>query len=81
MTIPNILKLYNENLYGFSRGLAGLSIHETSVFNVAELGAMSVDTPHMANILINRMKSDKRVDITQHWKVSENIFQRFQLFM
>ena len=68
-----MLKLYNKNLYGFSTGLSGLSIHKSSLFNVAELGAMSADTPHMANILINRIKSDKRVDITQHWKVSENI--------
>lgn len=69
LTIPNILKVYNQNLYGYSTGLRGLSTHKSSGFNVAELGALSRDTPHMAKVLVQRMRADKRVDIEKHWKV------------
>lgn len=67
LTIPNILKEFNPNLYGFSVN-EGLSIEETSRFNVAELGAMSRDTPYMSKVLVKRMKSDPKVKPT-HWKV------------
>jgi hypothetical protein len=76
LTIPNILKEFNKNLYGYSTGLRSLSIHKSSGFNVAELGAISRDTPHMAKVLIQRMRADKRVDIEKHWKVIENM-QKF----
>ena len=61
------MKEYNPNLYGYSES-TGLSIHKSSKFNVAELGAMSRDMPHMAKVLIQRMKSDKNVK-QHHWKV------------
>lgn len=38
-------------------------------FNVAELGAMSRDTPYMSKVLVERMKNDRNVDIKNHWKV------------
>lgn len=46
-----------------------LTIDRNSRFNVAESGAMSRDTPYMANILVKRMKNDPSVDIKNHWKV------------
>ena len=67
LTIPNILREFNPNLYGFSTN-EGLSIQGTSKFNVAELGAMSRDMPHMAEVLVERMKSDQNVK-TDHWKL------------
>lgn len=67
LTIPNILKEFNPNLYGYSLSV-GLSIHESSKFNAAELGAMSRDTPHMTKVLIQRMQSDEYVK-PHHWKV------------
>lgn len=69
LTVPNLLKEFNKNLYGYSTGLRSLSTHKTSVFNVAELGAISRDTPHMTEVLIQRMRTDKHVDIEKHWKV------------
>lgn len=67
LTIPNILKEFNPNLYGYSV-FDGLSTFRTTKFNVAELGAMSRDTPYMAKVLVQRMLSDTNVK-RHHWKV------------
>lgn len=76
LTIPNLLKEFNKNLYRYSTGMRSLSIHKKSGFNVAELGAISRDTPHMAKVLIHRMRADKHVDIERHWKVIENFYAK-----
>lgn len=68
LTIPNILKEYNPRLYGYSV-TDGLDTHRSSKFNVAEIGAMSRDTPHQARNLVLRMKNDPNVDMQNHWKV------------
>uniref|UniRef100_A0A1B0DDK4 Uncharacterized protein n=1 Tax=Phlebotomus papatasi TaxID=29031 RepID=A0A1B0DDK4_PHLPP len=67
LTIPNILKEFNPNLYGYTESNS-LSTHRSSRFNVAEGGAMSRDTPHQARNLVLRMKNDPNVDIKNHWK-------------
>ena len=69
LTIPNILKVFNPNIYGFSTE-EGLSTHKSSKFNVAELGAVSRDTPLMAKVLVNRIIGDKNVK-PEHWKVMD----------
>lgn len=68
LTIPNILKEFNPNLYGYS-SQDGLSIDKSSMFNVAEFGAMSRDVPHMSSVLIQRIKSDPKVNFKHHWKL------------
>lgn len=68
LTIPNILKEYNPNLYGYSSQDC-LSIDRSSMFNVAEFGAMSRDVPHMSSVLIQRIKSDPKVNFKNHWKL------------
>ncbi|GAB0096525.1 hypothetical protein DMENIID0001_120490 [Sergentomyia squamirostris] len=68
LTIPNILKVYNPNLYGYSLR-DSLSILPESKFNVAEIGAMSRDTPYQAYNLLKRMRSDNRVNMKRHWKL------------
>ena len=67
LTVPNILKVFNPNIYGFSTE-DGLSMHKSSKFNVAELGAVSRDTPTMAKVLVTRIIGDKYVK-PEHWKV------------
>lgn len=67
LTIPNILKEYNPKLYGYS--VADGYSPKTSLFNAAEIGAMSRDTPHQARNLVLRMKSNPNVDMNNHWKV------------
>ncbi|CAH1954330.1 unnamed protein product [Acanthoscelides obtectus] len=68
LTLPNILKVFNTKLIGYT-AKPSLTIEKGSSFNVAEAGAISADTPYMAELLIDRMKSDPRVNITHHWKI------------
>lgn len=68
LTLPNILKEFNPNLYGYSLK-DGLASDRSSRFNVAELGAMSRDTPYEANVLVKRMSRDPRVNMTTDWKL------------
>ncbi len=68
LTLPNILKEFNPKLYGYSLSSTN-STHKSPMFNVAEFGAKSKDTPHMAEVLIKRMQTDQRVDIKKHWKL------------
>lgn len=67
LTIPNILKEFNPNLYGYST-TEGPAFHSNAKFNVAEFGAMSRDMPHMARELVRRMKNDRNVK-PEHWKL------------
>ncbi|XP_055676504.1 phospholipase B1, membrane-associated-like [Lutzomyia longipalpis] len=73
LTIPNILKLYNPKLYGYSL-TDSHSIQNESRFNVAEMGAMSRDTPYQAHKLIQRMESNPNVNIKKHWKMVFYLF-------
>ncbi|XP_015109337.1 phospholipase B1, membrane-associated [Diachasma alloeum] len=68
ITLPNILKEYNPNLYGYSTE-DSFTHQPESHFNVGENLAMSRDLPYMANNLVQRMKSDPRVDVEKHWKM------------
>lgn len=87
MTLPNILKVFNPNLIGYSLR-DSLSIERASQFNVAEGGAVSFQTPYMSKILVKRIKNDPRINIKKDWKVSFQlliinayfIYITFQLF-
>ncbi|KAF7281738.1 hypothetical protein GWI33_004299 [Rhynchophorus ferrugineus] len=67
LTLPNILKLYNPKLYGYS--LHSVSFKKKSMFNVAEGGAVSQNLPYMSKVLVNRIKSNPNVDVDNHWKM------------
>ncbi|XP_037036189.1 phospholipase B1, membrane-associated-like [Bradysia coprophila] len=68
LTLPNILKEFNPNLYGYSLS-DGYSTDRSSKFDVAEVGGMSRDIPYEAKVLIKRMSADRRVKINEHWKL------------
>ena len=68
LTLPNILKEYNPKLYGYSLD-SGYTFQKTSMFNVAEFGAMSRDVPFESKVLIRRMQADPNVDIKNNWKL------------
>ncbi|CAO1413661.1 unnamed protein product [Diamesa serratosioi] len=68
LTLPNILKEYNPNLYGYSLN-TGYTFQKVSAFNVAEFGAMSRDIPFESKVLIQRMRADPKVDMKSHWKL------------
>ncbi|CAF0939407.1 unnamed protein product [Rotaria sordida] len=54
VTLPNILKTFNRNLYGFSTG-TGSRDTANAMFNVARPGAVSAEMPDQANMLVDRM--------------------------
>ncbi|XP_034108907.1 phospholipase B1, membrane-associated [Drosophila albomicans] len=68
LTLPNILKEFNPDLYGYSLK-DGLSTERSSRFNVAELAAMSRDMPYMAKVLVKRLQRDPHVNMTHDWKL------------
>ncbi|KAJ6646581.1 Phospholipase B1, membrane-associated [Pseudolycoriella hygida] len=68
LTIPNILKEFNPNLFGYSLQDA-YNVHKSAQFNVAENIATTSDMPYNAEKLVNRMKLDPRVNMTSHWKL------------
>ena len=68
LTLPNILKEFNPNLYGYALG-DSRAFQRSSKFNVAEINSMSQDLPWQANNLVKRMRSDPKVDLQRHWKV------------
>lgn len=68
LTLPNILKEFNPNLYGYAVSNTLAKFHAAR-FNVAEPIATSRDMPYMAEVLVQRMKSDPKVDMLKHWKM------------
>jgi hypothetical protein len=68
LTLPNILKEFNPSLIGFSLK-DSLGSERSSQFNVAEPFGIASDMPFQAELLVKRMRSDKRVDYVNDWKV------------
>ncbi|KAH8376660.1 hypothetical protein KR093_000662, partial [Drosophila rubida] len=68
LTLPNILKLYNPNLYGYAVSHC-LTVDPNSHFNVAEPMLLFLDFPFQAHVLIDRLRKDPKVDMAKHWKM------------
>lgn len=68
ITLPNILKKYNPDVYGFATG-DGDEDSARSMFNVAVSGSTSSDLVNQAQEIILRMKNDPSVDIDNDWKI------------
>ncbi|XP_012159994.1 phospholipase B1, membrane-associated [Ceratitis capitata] len=68
LTLPNILREFNPNLYGYSTENE-LTVDSTSRLNIAEPMIMSRDLPFQARVLIDRMRQDPNVDMENHWKL------------
>lgn len=68
LTLPNILKVFNPDLVGFSLD-DSFTHHRASQFNVAEPAATSRNLPHMASVLVKRIRADPRVDFHNDWKL------------
>uniref|UniRef100_A0A182YNY3 Phospholipase B1, membrane-associated n=1 Tax=Anopheles stephensi TaxID=30069 RepID=A0A182YNY3_ANOST len=67
-TLPNIMKVFNPKLVGYSLGDA-YPFHRDSQFNMAEIGAVSYDIPYMARSMVQRIRRDPRVDWKRDWKL------------
>ncbi|XP_040919608.1 phospholipase B1, membrane-associated-like [Toxotes jaculatrix] len=67
-TLPNILKLFNHNLTGYSIGM-GKQHTPQAFLNQAVAGAKSKDLPSQVRALVERMKKDSRINFESDWKV------------
>ncbi|KAJ7402320.1 hypothetical protein BTVI_87556 [Pitangus sulphuratus] len=62
-TLPNILKKFNPNLFGFSTGIS----KETAGFNVAERNAMARNMPAQARELVELMRNSSETNSVQKY--------------
>ncbi|XP_075963706.1 phospholipase B1, membrane-associated-like [Anarhichas minor] len=67
-TLPNILRVFNPNLTGFSEGI-GKEDSPKAFLNQAVAGAKSGDMVQQVRVLVDKMKNDSRIDFHNDWKV------------
>ncbi|XP_034531226.1 phospholipase B1, membrane-associated [Notolabrus celidotus] len=67
-TLPNILKEFTSNLTGFSEGV-GNQNSSTAFLNQAVAGAKAGDMVQQVRVLVDKMKTDSRIDFINDWKV------------
>ncbi|XP_072172599.1 phospholipase B1, membrane-associated-like [Diadema setosum] len=69
ITLPNIFKKYNSDIYGFSTGQARIFTQPSNKkFNVAVTGAFAREVPQQARELITMLKDDSSVNFEKDWK-------------
>ncbi|XP_065123437.1 phospholipase B1, membrane-associated-like [Paramisgurnus dabryanus] len=64
-TLPNILKKFNPNVFGFSKG----TNEQTKGFNVAVTGAQARNIPEQVRDLITALSSSDKVNFEEYWKL------------
>jgi len=70
VTLPNILKKFNPNLYGFSTDSSSYLFTKTGVgLNVAVSGQKAGNMYEQARVLIQRMKESKNINFEYDWKL------------
>ncbi|KAM8913774.1 phospholipase B1, membrane-associated-like isoform 2-T2 [Spinachia spinachia] len=67
-TLPNLLREFNPSLAGFSEGV-GSEDSPKAFLNQAVAGAKSGDMVQQVLVLVDKMKSDSRIDFHNDWKV------------
>ncbi|KAJ0063009.1 hypothetical protein NL108_010620, partial [Boleophthalmus pectinirostris] len=67
-TLPNILREFNPDVTGFSVGQGSQNTPQ-SFLNQAVPGAKSGDMVAQVRVLIEKMKTDSRIDFHNDWKV------------
>ncbi|KAF7690291.1 phospholipase B1, membrane-associated-like [Silurus meridionalis] len=67
-TLPNILRVFNPDLTGFSVG-TGKQNSKQAFLNQAVAGAKSSDMQRQVEALVQRMKTDNRINFYSDWKV------------
>ncbi|XP_076763920.1 phospholipase B1, membrane-associated isoform X2 [Xylocopa sonorina] len=68
LTVPNLLKMFNPDLIGYSTG-TGEFISMKAKLNVAYPVAATEDALPQARILVQRIKSNPKIDIKKQWKL------------
>ncbi|RLU23831.1 hypothetical protein DMN91_004039 [Ooceraea biroi] len=73
LTLPNILKVFNPRLTGYSTG-TGEFISSSARLNVAFPVAATEDALKQARILVQRIKNDPKINVKKHWKLITILF-------
>ncbi|TKR59960.1 hypothetical protein L596_029562 [Steinernema carpocapsae] len=73
ITIPNILRKFNPNLFGQSHGQGSVNVWKSAYLNAGVPGSESRDLPGQAEDLIKKMHVHPEIDIQNDWKLV-NIF-------
>ncbi|KAK5981287.1 hypothetical protein GCK32_017229, partial [Trichostrongylus colubriformis] len=73
ITIPNVLRKFNPNLFGYSTGVGNWNSWEVSKLNMAVPGSEAKDMPVQAQRLVDAMRKHPEINITNDWKLV-NIF-------
>ncbi|KAM3956769.1 LOW QUALITY PROTEIN: phospholipase B1, membrane-associated [Aphomia sociella] len=68
LTLPNILKEYNPNIRGYSKG-TGEWFMKNAGLNVAFPVASDQDALKQAKFIVARMRASPDIDIENHWKM------------
>ncbi|XP_071102024.1 phospholipase B1, membrane-associated-like [Haliotis cracherodii] len=68
ITLANILRYFNPNVYGFSEG-NGDRDSVNKRFNVARGGDKSGHVPEQAQLLVQRFTDDPNIDFQNDWKL------------
>eukprot|EP00062_Callorhinchus_milii_P020808 gi/632976868/ref/XP_007905030.1/ PREDICTED: phospholipase B1, membrane-associated [Callorhinchus milii] len=72
ITLPNILKLFNPNITGYSKSKTYLQISPTldqTGFNFAVTGANTFQMPQQARRLVDIMKAFPGINFAEDWKL------------
>ncbi|CAF0892438.1 unnamed protein product [Adineta ricciae] len=73
LSVPNILRLYNPNLKGFSTKTSVSFLNgqnaKNNGLNVAKSGARSYHMVEQADLLLTRLKNEKLCDWNNDWKL------------
>ncbi|GMR39657.1 hypothetical protein PMAYCL1PPCAC_09852, partial [Pristionchus mayeri] len=69
ITIANILKKFNPNLFGYSIRTGSANVWETAHLNAGVPGAHAADVAEQAEDLVRRMKEHPEIDFVNHWKL------------
>ncbi|XP_074144393.1 phospholipase B1, membrane-associated isoform X2 [Sminthopsis crassicaudata] len=67
-TFPNILRKFNKDLKGFALGV-GNAQEDSAFLNQAVPGATAEDLLNQVQTLVQKMKTDQRIDFQKDWKV------------
>jgi phospholipase B1 len=70
VSVPNILRQYNKDVFGYVTESNLVFLNKDGVgFNAAVSGAVASDIPKQARILVERMRASSKVDFQNDWKL------------
>uniref|UniRef100_A0AC34Q5K4 Lipase_GDSL domain-containing protein n=1 Tax=Panagrolaimus sp. JU765 TaxID=591449 RepID=A0AC34Q5K4_9BILA len=73
ITIPNILRQFNPNLFGQSKGIGAADVWQVAYLNAGVPGAKADDLPGQALDLVQKLQTHSEIDMQNDWKLL-NIF-------